>query len=400
MSVGVHRFTSFSTNVRVHAGDDALDALLPEMRRLGATRVFVICGRSVASKTTLLQRMRAILGECYAGEFTHIKKDAPLADVIDAAQGARDQRADLLIAVGAGSVLKAVRVVAIALGEEGALDQHATQYRNGGTAESPRLTQPKIPIFAVLTAATSAQNRGGAALKRDDGGPRLEFYDPKTRPRAIFWDSEALRSAPASLALSTGVGVYWRALMSAGAIEQANPLVQASRIHAFRLARDALGRLTDPHDTQARIDMCAAALLQNRDEEDGGRPFDVHWVARAVYALGAGLFNRVPHLDQGATHAVLTVPAIECFADLCPDAVVEMGMALGLARNNASVSNVIHAVQDVFARVGLQTRLEGVSAEDGNQALASAMFNFNADRTGQLRTHHDRLRAILQKVTS
>ena len=39
---------------------------------------------------------------------------------------------------------------------------------------------------------------------------------------------------------------------------------------AFRLARDAMKRIGDAHDAAPRIDLCAAAFLQNRDADEGG----------------------------------------------------------------------------------------------------------------------------------
>ncbi|SSW67870.1 Maleylacetate reductase 2 [Achromobacter veterisilvae] len=393
-------FSSISPGVRIHAGAAALDLLPREAARLGARRAFVVCGNSVATRTPLLARIRELLGDSYAGAYTRLGKDAPLEDVQEAVRQAAACRADLLIAVGAGSVLKGTRVIAMALGEGGELARLATQYPEHGAPVSPRLRQPKPPIFNVLTAATSAQNRAGAALRRGNGGPRLEFFDPKTRPAAIFWDAEALASAPPSLALSTGLGVYWRALMNIGAVRQANPLVQASRLHAYTLSRSALPRMRDPGDVQARLDMCAAALLQNRDEDDGGRPFDAHWVARSVYALGAALFNGVPHLDQGATHVLLTASAIRHFADLCPDAVAQMGKALDLpAAQAARPECVAEAVRSLIQGLGLPDRLEGVSKQDREQALASSLFNFNADRTRELSLYRDRLQAILLEST-
>jgi alcohol dehydrogenase class IV len=396
----MERFAAICPGVRLHAGDDALGMLPREAARLSARRAFVVCGHSVATRTPLLDRVRTLLGERYAGAYTRLRKDAPLEDVQQAADDARSQGADLLIAIGAGSVLKAARVVAIALSEGADLLDMATRYSGSGPPVSPRLLRPKPPIFNVLTAATSAQNRGGSALRRHDGGPRLEFFDPKTRPAVIFWDTDALLSAPTALALSTGLGVYWRALMSAGAIRQANPLVQASRLHAYTLASAALPRMRDPDDAKARLDMCAAALLQNRDEDDGGRPFDAHWIARAVYGLGAGLFNRVPHLDQGTTHALLTAPAIRHFAHLCPDAVEQIGAALGLPALAArSPQSVAGSVQQVFRSVGVQGNLAGVTGEDREQALESSLFNFNADRARELASHRDRLQAILEEAT-
>lgn len=60
--------------------------------------------------------------------------------------------------------------------------------------------------------------------------------------------------------------------MCMGAAATSNPLVQASRYQVWKLARHAYPRLRDGGDAAARIDLCAASLLQNRDEEDGGRP--------------------------------------------------------------------------------------------------------------------------------
>jgi alcohol dehydrogenase class IV len=397
------RFSSLSSGVRLHAGDDALDLLPREAGRLDARRAFVVCGNSVATRTPLLDSIRDLLGSRYAGAYARMRKDAPLEDVRQAAAEAAALGADLLIAVGAGSVLKATRVIAIALGEGRPLEDLATRYRGNEPPVSPRLLKPKPPIFNVLTAATSAQDRGGAALRRADGGPRLEFFDPKTRPVTIFWDTAALLSAPPALAVSTGLGVFWRALMNAGAIREANPLVQAARLHAYTLSRQALPRLADSGDladATPRMDMCAAALLQNRDEDDGGRPFDAHWIARAVYALGAALFNRVPHLDQGTAHAVMTAPAIRQFAALCPDAVEQMGRALGLeGRAAASPQAVIDGVGKIFESLGVPDRLHGVSDMDREQALEASLFNFNADRTRELARQRDRLRAILDEAT-
>lgn len=396
----MQRYTSIGSPVRVHAGEGALDLLPREADRLGAQRAFVICGESVATRTPLLGRMRALLGSRYAGCFARMRKDAPLEDVEQAAVEARHCGADLLIAVGAGSVLKAARVVAMALGEERSLSELATHYPDDGPPVSPRLLRPKPPIFNVLTAATSAQNRAGSALRSAGGGPRLEFFDPRTRPVTLFWDSEALLTAPAELALSTGLGIYWRALMSGGAIAQANPLVRASRLQAYALAHAALPRLRDARDAAARLDMCAAALLQNRDEDDGGRPFDAHWIARVVYALGAALFNRVPRLDQGRTHALLTVPALRHFGDLCPDAVAQMGAMLGLPAAQATAPQaVMTAFRARWDAIGLPQRLEGVTAQERDLALHAALFNFNADRQRELAQHRDRLHAVLLEAT-
>lgn len=394
-------FTSVSHAVRIHAGLRALDALPAEVRRVSASRIFVVCGRSVAQHSGIIERLQDLLGDTLAGAFTRLSKDAPLPDVLEAVEAARQCRADLLLAIGAGSVLKAARVIAILLAESAPIEQLVTQYPVNEPPFSPRLRQPKLPIINILTAATSAQSRAGAALKNTDAGYRMEFYDPKTRPLAIFWDADALLSAPPSLALSTGMGVYWRALMNIGAVEQANPLVQGSRYQAFRLASRAIGRMADPHDCQARIDMCAAALLQNRDEEDGGRPFDAHWIARVVYALGAATFNLVEGVDQGSAHAALTGPALRHFGALAPQAVQAIGQTLQVP-HGANQTDYHRLVGDAadhhFQSLGMPASLSelGVARAQLPEILRLSLRNFNADRERGLMRNQELVQATLE----
>lgn len=396
-------FTSVTPAVRVHAGSAALQQLPREAGRLGVQSAFVLCGHSVATRTPLLSRIRDLLGDAYAGACTTLGKDAPVEQVMEAAQQAKTCGADLLIAVGAGSVLKAARVVAILMAEGNDAVIKATAYTDGGEPVSPRFKQPKIPIFNILTAATSAQNRAGAALRRVDGGPRLEFFDPKTRPAAIFWDDEALMTAPPSLVRSTGLGVYWRALMNMGTVQQANPLVQASRYHAFTLSRGAMEHMaaTQGCDAKFRQDLCAAALLQNRDEDDGGRPFDAHLIASAVYALAAALFNRFGHLDQGGTQALLTAPAIRLLGSAAPSAVRGVGHALCLG-SDATMDHVADEVQRLMLAWGAPARLEGVdvSAREIDMLLEATLCNFNANRGFVLQQHRERLVEIVRSVSA
>jgi len=397
-------FSSVNHAVRVHAGAQALSLLPSEVDRAGGRRALILCGRSVATKTDLIPLLSQLLGERLAGVFSGIGKDAPLSDVQAAAELARECKADILIAVGAGSVLKAARVVAILLGEAGELDELVTQYFPNRPPVSPKLLAPKMPLINILTAGTSAQNRGGAALKDPVRGRRLEFFDPKTRPVAIFWDARALSTAPPSLAFTTGLSVYWRALMNMGGISSANPLVEGSRRQAFLLSRRAMPRLRDPLDAAARLDICAASLLQNRDEEDGGRPFDMHWIARVVYALVAATFSVVESVDQGCANAVYTVPAIKRFGHLCPQVVDDMCDALGIQGWQAPGANAQDMLEqhlsEAFSEMGVPGCLRelGVAREHLDEIVRLSLMNFNADRKQELLQHETALRELVAEA--
>ena len=77
-----------------------------------------------------------------------------------------------------------------------------------------------------------------------------------------------------------------------------------------------------------------------------------------------------------------------------------MGRALGVSAVDAANPDcVIEALQGLMRELGVPDRLEGVSGASREQALASSLFNFNADRSRQLSQHQERLSAILREAT-
>lgn len=400
-----HEFTSRTYPLKVYAGHDALDALKDELKRNGASRALVLCGRSVHERSTLTQRIAALLGDDLVGVFPDISEGAPSQSIEAAAQMALELRADALIAIGAGSVIKGARVVAMLIGEKRPLLEMATRHIDGHPPVTQKLLAPKVPIFNVLTSPTSAQNRGGSAVRHHGDVHHLEFFDPKTRPRAIFWDSAALATAPVSLARSTSFETYWWALMCMGAAQTANPLVQASRYQAWRLASSAYHRLIDPSDYAARIDLCAASLLQNRDEEDGGKPLSCHILVRAAYAVSVALFNRYPGITQSHGYAGVGPSVIRHLGHLCPEVTAAIGAALHLQVEPQDVQlgdQVANAVKANFEALGWQTPLREVAIpiDHAPTLLKFALRNFNANHDRHLDGHAELiLKAIEESIS-
>ncbi len=257
---------------RLHCGRSVIEQSLNDaVGRAAGKRAFVVCSPSVNRRTHTVRRIEAALGDRYAGVFDGIEKDSTYASVCAAAQAARAASADLLIAVGGGSVIVATRAVAIFLAEQGDPFDIMTQYPEGKPAYSPRLSAPKPPIINIPTTPTSAMNRAGTGLKNPSLDHRMEYFDPKTRPQAIFLDHDALLTAPPDLVRSTATTVFAGAIGAMSQVEL-NPLVEGDRDHAFQLAYRAYSRLADaPEDASLRVDLCIAAFLQNRAEDDGFR---------------------------------------------------------------------------------------------------------------------------------
>jgi len=399
-----HTFRAISHPLRVYSGQDALAQLPLELARSGAKRAVVLCGRSVHDRTVLVGDIRGLAGERIAGVYADIGAGAPRRQVEAAAEFVADLDGDALIAVGAGSVTKAARVVAIRLAEPGPLELLATQYDAQGRGKSTRLPAPKLPIFNILTAATTSQNRAGASIRDEAANRQLEFFDPKTRPRAVFWDAKALLTAPLSLTRAAAGMEYWWAVVNLAGANEENPLVIASRRQCWEVAQNAMPRIDDPDDWRVRVELCAASLLRTRDEDDGGVPLGVvpgtheirmHPITRATYMLAQGLFNTGTGISQPQATVALAAPAVRVFGDLCPQVVADMGRMLGA--HSASTAAVAEAFSEKFRSFGYAQDLRAaqISRHHVQRVIDYALRTFNCNADGWMNDKQNRLRAAL-----
>jgi alcohol dehydrogenase class IV len=370
---------------RLHCGRSVIEQSLKDaVNRAAAKRAFVVCSPSVNRRTDTVRRIEAALGDRYAGVFDGIEKDSTYASVCAATQAARQSSADLLVAVGGGSVIVATRAAAIFLAESGDPFDLMTQYPEGKPAHSPRLLAPKPPIINIPTTPTSAMNRAGTGLKNPDLDQRMEYFDPKTRPQAIFLDHGALLSAPRELLRSTATTVF---AGTVGAMSQVeiNPLAESDRNQAFQLAYRAYSRLTDePEDASLRVDLCIAAFLQNRAEDDGVRRARSGAFA-GDYAVSTALHVRYPHVGQGESTSVVHASKIRLSETVDMQSARQVTTALGVWRNGMDARMAARAVADtlesLYARVGVPTRLRqlAIPREDLGAIAGETVKNFNAN---------------------
>ena len=388
---------------RLYAGVEALRHLADEVRRHKAQRAFVICGQTVAHRTNLLERITTQLGSLYAGVYDAMDKDSTWPAVQRATEAARAAAADLLIAVGGGSVIVGTRVVAILLAEKGDPYTLMTQYPAGKPAVSPRLMAPKPPIINVVTTPTTAMHRAGSGLKNDALDHRMEFYDPKTRPVALFWDAEALLTAPPELVRSTATTTFSGCLRSLGAPTM-NPLVDGDRQQAFRLLHHGLPRLlAEPQNAALRLDLCAAAFLINRAADDGvDRRTERDATASNAYALATALHIRYHHIGQGeATSAVMPMVTRHTPPG-DTDSTARIATALGVWQDGMSAEAATLAtavsLEAFYRAIAMPTRLRELDVPEDDLPLLAhdTLKNFNANPGLRSETYVDDMLRLLQ----
>jgi alcohol dehydrogenase class IV len=269
-----------------------------------------------------------------------------------------------------------------------------SQYPEGGRPFSPRLSAPKLPIINIPTTPNSALNRAGTGLKNPDIDHRMEYFDPKTRPQAIFLDDDVLLSTPMEILQSTATTVF-AGLVGSVSQEDQNPLVAGDQAQAFRLGHAAYVKLvSEPSNPHVRRDLALAAFLQNRAEDDG-RVLVRSGAFSSDYAVATALHIRYPQMGQGESTSVLQVPAIRLAEAIELAAARRTAEALNVWKDGMSVRQAADAVADTLAQLyrdrGMPPRLRDadIRKDDLPAIAAETVKNFNA--RASLRSPEERI---------
>ncbi|MES2714099.1 MAG: iron-containing alcohol dehydrogenase [Pseudomonadota bacterium] len=189
---------------RVHHGATIAEVLPREVA--DAQRVILVTTRSLA-QGALVQAAKAAIGGRLAGTFATMRAHSPVEDVLALAALLREVKADLVVALGGGSVIDGSKVACLAVwrGFADAASLIGAAASRGaepgfwdGSAPSPRI----IAIPTTLSAAEFAPHAGFTDLA---AGRKYRGLDPWMVPRAVILDPAATLETPASLLLSSGI---------------------------------------------------------------------------------------------------------------------------------------------------------------------------------------------------
>src|SRR5437763_329628 len=158
MLSGVYRFPQMENVV---FGKPFAEALAREVDRLDARAVFVLASGTLSRETNLVERLRHMLGNRFAGLCAKIGAHTPRTDVVAAANSAREAGADLIVTLGGGSVTDAAKMVGLCLGNEVTRPEQLDGYRAhiaaDGTTERPAVKPPPVRMIAIPTTLSAGE---------------------------------------------------------------------------------------------------------------------------------------------------------------------------------------------------------------------------------------------------
>ena len=260
--------------------------------------------------------------------------------------------------------------------------------------------QPKLPNILVLTTPTTAATRAGTAIIDGETGHRLEMFDPKTRPAAVIWDTDALLTAPADLCVSAS-GSLFSGVVSALQAPALNSMAAADLLAALGLLVENVPTVRrSPADGEARVNLCMASFMYNRAWDTGasGSALGV------VSALAHSLDTRYPDCSHGAAYSITTAPGMRFNRSYNVQGQARVADALGVREPGGSDDEAAELAADAiagfFEAIGLPGALRDVGVpEDGIAEIAQdAMTDFGLHRNVRPVASVEELEAVLRNA--
>ena len=281
------------------------EALVAEAERYGAKRVFVTSTRSLSQlENGPLQRAIKALGARHAGTYSRISAHSPREDVIAGAAAARAANADLLVAIGGGSVIDATKAMLLCLWLGLETIEAMEPYRDGidGAISKP-ITPPADPIrmIAVTTTLSASEFKGTAGVTLSATNSKQSFNHRLMTPRTVILDPAATLDTPLWLMFATGIRAVDHACESY-CNPRANLATEANSLQGLRLLHRSLPRIKrEPDSLEARLEAQFGMWQAIAPSQSGVQMGASHGIG---YALGATF--GVPH---GHTSCVM-LPAV------------------------------------------------------------------------------------------
>jgi maleylacetate reductase len=338
--------------------------------RLDAKRVYLISSRTLNTKTDEIEKIRNALGDCYAETFDGVPQHTAREVVVRIAQQAKEAKADLIIAIGGGSVVDAAKIVLMCMEHEIFEQEGLDGFETTPERRFGQFRTPKVRMIAIPSTLSGGEYNSGTLVTDSRRKLKQIFNHPMMMPRCVILDPAITKYTPEKLWLGSGTRAMDHGIEAICSIRP-NALVDAVCLQGLRYLHDGLLHTkNNPNDEGARLNCQLGTWLS-----------------------AFGLQARVP---MGASHAIghvlggtCDVPHYFCTAVMMPSVLrynrpateaAQKSVAAALAAPERDASEAFAAF---IAELGLPRRLAEVGvAEDrfeliGRNAMLSIFTRAN-----------------------
>jgi alcohol dehydrogenase class IV len=257
------------------------------------SRALIVTGRSPVNGELLAQILRNQMIDC---AFFVVASEPSIDLVKQGVRLAREDRRDMIIAIGGGSAIDAAKAIAGLAANPGELLDYLEVVGKGQP-----LPLPALPLIAIpTTAGTGTEVTRNAVLSSPEQGVKASLRSPLLLPRVALIDPELTYSLTPAVTAASGLDALTQ-LIEPFVSPRANPITDAfCREGIQRAARSLYRAWKTGSDEAAREDMALASLFGGLALANAG--------LGAVHGLASPLGGQF-HAPHGAICAAL-LPAV------------------------------------------------------------------------------------------
>ena len=334
----------------------AAEAVVGEVMRLGAERVFLMVSGTLNRQTQEVTKLREAIGNKFVGVFDKMGAHTPRQDVVLAAEEVRRLKADLIVTFGGGSVTDGAKAVGLCLGNDvhkpEDMDIFRPRFDGNGTSLVPIFAAPNIRQVSVPTTLSAGEFSDKAGVTDERTNIKEIFTHPEIISRSVVLDPAPTLHTPEWLFLSTGVRAVDHCVEGICSNE-ANAYGDALALHGLSLLSEGLPRVkAEPSNLSARLDCQMGAWLSMGPLAHGVPMGASHGIG---YVLGAGF--DIPH---GHTSCIMLPAVMRWNNSFNADRQAKVAKAIGEVRG--AVSDTAADLLDAFiTQLGMPRRLGAVN---------------------------------------
>ncbi len=286
----------------VYFGDGEFVRIKKVAPQIGKTALIVI-GQGSVKKQGYLEQLKKYLDQVNIKHevFEGIEPNPRSTTINAAGKKAKEMKADMLIALGGGSVMDAVKGIAIvAKGECDIWDYCSTQEKS---AKSPAAA---LPIICIPTlAATGSEVNGGSVITNFETKQKSVLYSQTVIPKISIIDPELTISVPKEYLVDGAIDVICHAIESYISNPKEVNIPDYVTLGIIRTVKNSIEKLLkDPSDKEARSDLSWSStftMMGILSARQGGWP--IHEIEHAI----SGIYD----VSHGLGLAYLTTPMLE-----------------------------------------------------------------------------------------
>lgn len=371
----MNNFT-FHTPTKVFFGKGTEKQVGEIIKSYGFSKVLFHYGSGSIKRSGLYDTVTASLREAEISfvELGGVEANPKLSLARKAAELARNEKADMILAVGGGSVLDSAKAAA------------AAAYNNCDPWEfssKKRAPEKALPVGTILTlAASGSEMSDSCVLTNEDGWLKRGFNAPCNRPLFSILNPELTYTVSK---YQTGCGIVdimMHTLERYFSLNGDNPLTDALAEGLLRTVVEQGKRaIRDPKDYEARAALMWAGSLSHNGLTGCGKTFMMrcHQLEHEL----SGAYDRVAH---GAGLAVI-FPAwakyiyrynVSRFAQY---AVNVWGLPMNFEHPERTALEGIQATEAYFQSIGMPVRLSELDVDDAKFDEMAEKCTFFGKRT-------------------